>query len=357
MSCQGIVGNRELIKALAAELLNQPYHAYLLIGPASIGKSLVAQGLAHSVLCERSPGVNFCCTPEHCHVRDTAAGPAGARAGASLARCECCAACVQIAARVHPDFIYVTRSPKRTEVLIEQVRDFIERLAVRPSRGTRRIAIIDDAETLNIPAQNALLKTIEEPPVHTVILLVTRSERALLDTMRSRMRPIRFGPVAPAEIEAVLIARAGIPRQRAGVLARLARGSLARAFALTGVADPPMTELLKALVDAGAIGFVEANALAQQFFGTRDEAADNFELIARMLEEMLCYKLLQAELNAPSPEAARIMTQFAQTIDTATLAALLERALDAHTAVEEMANPRLQAENWWMAAGEALRGR
>jgi hypothetical protein len=72
---------------------------------------------------------------------------------------------------------------------------------------------------------------------------------------------------------------------------------------------------------------------------------------------MLCFKLLQAELNAASPEVARMMTQFAQTTDTGTLAELLERALDAHAAVNEMANPRLQGENWWMTAGAALRGR
>jgi DNA polymerase III subunit delta' len=356
MSFRGIVGNTELIEALAAELAHRPYHAYLLIGPASIGKALVAQALAHSVLCERSPGVNFCCTPEHCAVRSAAAGSTSARAAEASVRCDCCAACVQIAAGVHPDFIYIARNPKRTDVLIEQVRDFIERLGLRPSRGTRRIAIIDDAQTLNIPAQNALLKTIEEPPADTVIFLVTRSERALLDTMRSRMRPIRFGPLEAAEVQSVLIARTGILRERAAAIARLARGSLARAFALAEGADPPIAELLKALVGASTIDFVEANALAQRFFGSREDATGNFELIARMLEEMLCCKLLQAELNAPSPEAARMMIQFAQTTDAAALARLLQHVLEAHAAVEAMANPRLQAENWWMAAGAALRG-
>jgi DNA polymerase-3 subunit delta' len=261
-----------------------------------------------------------------------------------------------VAAGVHPDLIYIARSPKRTEVLIEQVRDFIERLGIRPARGSRRIAIIDDAETLNIPAQNALLKTIEEPPPDTIIFLVTRSERALLDTIRSRTRPVRFAPLAAAEIEAVLISRTGMARERAAAFARLARGSIGRAFAVAEGAEPPMADLLKALTGASTLDFVEAHALAQQFFGTRDQAARNFELIARMLEEMLCCKLLQAELSAPSPEAARTMTDFAQITDTATLAALLKRALDAHTAVDAMANPRLQAENWWMAAGAALRG-
>src|SRR6516162_6307092 len=270
MSFRGVVGNNELIEALTTELAHRPYHAYLLIGPASIGKGLVAQGLAHSVLCERSPGVNFCCAVENCSVRRNPTGSSGARAGSSSHRCDCCAGCVQIAAGVHPEFVYVARNPKRTEVLIEQVRDFIARLGVRPSRGTRRIAIIDDAEALNIPAQNALLKTIEEPPIHTVIFLVTRSERALPDTMRSRMRPIRFGPLPAAEIEAVLMARMGMPREQAAAFAPLARGSLARAFALAAGAEPPMTDLLKALTGARAIDFAEAHALAQQFFATRD---------------------------------------------------------------------------------------
>jgi len=354
MSFRGIVGNTELIEGLAAELSHRPYHAYLFIGPASIGKALVAQAFAHSILCERSPGVNFCCTPEHCPIRTTAARSSPTRAAAS---CDCCAACVQIAAGVHPDFIYVARNPKRTEVLIEQVREFMERLGVRPIRGIRRVAIIDDAEALNIPAQNALLKTIEEPPAHTVIFLVTRSERALLDTMRSRARPIRFGPLKAAEVQAVLIARTGITHERAAAIARLARGSLAQAFALAEGADPPLAELLKALINGGSIDFVTANTLAQQFFSTRAEAADNFELIARMLEEMLCCKLLHVEINAPSAEAGRMMTQFAETVDAATLSTLMKQVLDARTAVDEMANPRLQGENWWMAAGSALRGR
>ena len=355
MSFRGIVGNQQVIEALAAEIARRPYHAYLLIGPASIGKALVAQAVAHSLLCERAPGENFCCAVEHCAVRTAAAATAGARAPAGAARCDCCASCVQIAAAVHPDFIYIARSPKRTEVLIEQVREFIERLGVRPSRS-RRIAIIDDAETLNVPAQNALLKTIEEPPAHTVILLVTKSERALLDTIRSRTRPVRFGPLDTRDIEAVLRLRTDIPPEKAAGIARLARGSLARAFALAEGADPPVTELLKALTRANDIDFVLATALSQRFFATRDEAADNFELIARMLEEMLSCKLLGVELNAPS-EAAQMMTQFAQTVGTETLATLLKGILDAHTAIDEMANPRLQAENWWMAAGAMLRGR
>ena len=115
-------------------------------------------------------------------------------------------------------------------MLIEQVRELIASSGYA-SRGATRVAIIDDAETLNIPAQNALLKTLEEPPGHAIIFLIAQSERALLDTVRSRMRPVRFGPLAVADSRDTGEAQRSRPSPR-GPIARLARGSAARALAL-----------------------------------------------------------------------------------------------------------------------------
>lgn len=357
MSFSGFVGNRETLEALLAELARRPSHAYLLAGPRGVGKALAARGFAHSILCERSRGAEFCCTPADCATRNAAASAGHARANAPAApRCDCCAACVQVALGVHPDFAYVGRAANRTEVLIEQVRALIERLGVRPARGPRRVAIVDDAETLNIPAQNALLKTLEEPPGHTIIFLVTASERALLDTVRSRMRPARFGPLEPREIAEVLIARANPPPEKVNALARMARGSIARALGVAEGSEPPIGAIVDALSRAKTLDFAGAQAIAQELFGSREEAADNFELIARMLEEMLCFRLLRTELNAPSPEAARKMAEIAHAADPAVLAELMGGALRAREAIEGMANSRLQAEQWWMAAGSAFRG-
>ena len=116
-------------------------------------------------------------------------------------------------------------------MLIEQVRDLIAQLgyALRAVRGA--IAILDDAETLNMPAQNALLKTLEEPPGYAIIFLVTQSERALLDTVRSRLRPVRFGPLAVADLEAYSRPREARPGPRAGDRAAGARQRRPRARA------------------------------------------------------------------------------------------------------------------------------
>jgi len=358
MSLGGIVGNREVIAGLIAELGRRPAHAYLLSGPRGVGKALVATGLAHGLLCERSPGPGFCCTPENCQTRTSlGAAISRGRSGSGRApRCDCCDACVQIASGVHPDFAYVSRNPKRAEVLIDQVRDLIERMGVRPMRANQRVVTIDDAETLNLSAQNALLKTLEEPPGHAIVFVISDSERALIDTVRSRLRPVRFAPIEAAEIAGVLTVRAEMPLERAQALARLARGSIRRALDLAEGTEPPVRELIEALSRARSLDFAGAQSIAQDFFGSREDATGNFELIARILDEMLCFKLLGAELNAPSPEIAKIMAEIAQKLDAAIIAKLVETALLAVEAVEAMANSRLQAERWWMAAGEALRG-
>ncbi len=350
MPLNDLRGHKRLYTELDQELGRRPSHGYLFSGPRGIGKSLVAQALVHGLLCERSPGMDFCCTPERCAVRAEALAPKRGKA-APAARCECCAACVQVALGVHPDFTYTARAANRTDVLIEQVRELIARLGTKPSRASRRVAIIDDAETLNIPAQNALLKTLEEPPGDTIIFLITSSDRMLLDTIRSRMRPVRFGPLAVADIAAILIERAGIDRERAAALARLSRGSAARALAMVEGVEPPIEQLLRALKRAKELNFVDARALAEEFFNGREQASENFELIARLLEEVLAFKLLKIDLT-PS-ETRTLMIELGQSMSVQALLAGMELAVKASKAVEGMANSRLQAEQWWMAVSHA----
>jgi DNA polymerase-3 subunit delta' len=357
MPLNGLRAHRELAERLFAEFRTRPSHAYMFAGPRGVGKALVATALAHGVLCERNSGPGFCCTPWRCPVRAASATKRRARASESAPACECCSACVQAATGVHPDFNYVARPEGRTDVLIEQVRDLIVRLGTRPARAPRHIAIIDDAETLNLPAQNALLKTLEEPPGHAIIILVTASERALLDTVRSRLRPVHFAALGIADIEALLRERGVTDAARAAAIARLARGSAARALALASGDEPPLKPLLDALKDAHKLDFVRVQALAQELFSGRDQARDNFELIARLAEEMLCSKLLRAQAPEPSaPETARALHELAAKFSTAAIVKILEGALDALEAVDAMANPRLQGEQWWMAAARAVRG-
>jgi DNA polymerase III subunit delta' len=358
MPIASIRGHREIAMRLLSELHSRPSHAYLFAGPRGVGKALIANSLVHALMCERSAGENFCCTTARCPVRlapQTERTRARA-ADADTPRCDCCSTCVQIATGVHPDFTYVSRPVGRSEVLIDQVRELIVRLGIRPSRSSLRMAVIDDAETLGVPAQNALLKTLEEPPGHAIIIMVTASERALLDTVRSRMRTVRFPALQTADLEAILAAHGVADQARARALALLARGSAANAIALAEGDEPPMKELLDALGKAKSIDFARAQSLAQEFFANREAAAGNFELLARLLEEILCYKLLKTDFVAFGPESRSKMASLADSAEVDALVKCIDAAVRASEAVGENANPRLQAENWWTIAGHAMRG-
>ena len=357
MPLDALRGHREIYHRLARELATRPSHAYLFSGPRGVGKSMVAQGLVHGLVCERLPGENFCCTPDRCPIRagvgTTESTRVREKGGAKT--CACCPACVQTALGVHPDVAHVKKAENRTDVLIEQVREMMAQLALKPSRAPMRLAILDDAETLNVPGQNAVLKTLEEPQGHAIVFVITSSERALLDTVRSRLRPVRFPPLTPADIEEIVIAH-GVDKKRAHAIARLARGSAARGLALIEGDEPPLKELLEAFGRAKRLDFAGANALAQEHFGNREQAADNFELVARLVEEILCSKLLGADFATASPETAAIMREVAASYTVEGLVTCLRAAVSAQAAVEAMANCRLQAEQLWMTVGQAARG-
>jgi DNA polymerase-3 subunit delta' len=348
-----LLGHRELFEQLLRELGRGRSQGYLFWGSKGVGKELIAEGLVLSLLCERKRGPDFCCTPDQCPVRAEEGG--GRRGAKPPARCDCCAGCVQVAARLHPDFDYVALLPKRSFVLIEQVRELIAHLGIKPSRAAVRTAIIDDAEMLNLAAQNALLKTLEEPPGYAVIFLIADNANSLLDTVRSRLRPVHFPVLSAADLTGLLMRKAGLEAARADALARLSRGSAARALALAGQEEPPARELLEALKQAGQVDFVQARRLAERFFATREQAMDNFELMARLLEDVLHLKLGGAEADGPQTEIATHLSDLVDTLPLESILILLELALRAAVAVDAMANPRLQAEGLWMAAGEAVR--
>jgi DNA polymerase-3 subunit delta' len=142
--------------------------------------------------------------------------------------CGACAACTRIARGVHPD-VLVLEPGDTGSIRIEQVREAVDRAAYRPFEGKRRVVIIDDADALVIPAQHALLKTLEEPPSLSVFILVTARPDVLLPTVLSRCPRLNFGPLSPNEIAGALVAL-GKTETAAHAVAAAADGSLGRAL-------------------------------------------------------------------------------------------------------------------------------
>jgi DNA polymerase-3 subunit delta' len=143
--------------------------------------------------------------------------------------CGHCTTCRRIARGVHADVLMI--EPGETGAIkVDQARQAIERSAYRPFEGRRRVVIVDDADAMEASAQNALLKTLEEPPTASTFVLVTSRPDMLLPTVISRCQRLRFGRLSPADVVAVLTRDHGFTEGDAHAAALLADGSIGRAL-------------------------------------------------------------------------------------------------------------------------------
>lgn len=151
--------------------------------------------------------------------------------GDAEAPCGTCPACRKLLAGSHPDLHFSTVPEGKTVVGVGEAREAIHQLQYAPFEGNFRVLIVEHAEKLTDEAQNALLKTLEEPPSKAVIVLVTPLFGALIPTVVSRCRAVRFALLAESEVVTHLCAR-GADDERARWLARLSRGALGTALGL-----------------------------------------------------------------------------------------------------------------------------
>jgi DNA polymerase-3 subunit delta' len=225
MPFRDLTGHRQLLELIARAAVRGTLPPSLIFaGPEGVGKRMAAVALAQFLNCLNLTADDSCGT---------------------------CPSCARIARGVHADVLIV--EPGETGAIkIDQIRDAIERTAYRPFEGRRRVVIIDDADAVNVEAQNALLKTLEEPPAASIFVLVTSRPDVLLPTVLSRCQRLRFGRLSPAEVASVLMRDHKFGERDAHAAASLSDGSIGLAL------------------EGGSEEFVEA----------RDAAAGMLELVA-----------------------------------------------------------------------------
>lgn len=215
MPFRDVIGHRRIVALLARSVARDSLPPSLIFaGPAGVGKRLAATALAQALNC-----LNL--STEH-------PAPGTRHQALEVDACGTCAACARIARGVHPE-VLVLEPGDTGSIKIEQVREVVDRAAFRPFEGRRRVVIIDEADALVPAAQNALLKTLEEPPSLSVFILVTARPDMLLPTVRSRCPRLNFRPLSPNEIAGALVAR-GQTETAARAVAAAADGSLGRAL-------------------------------------------------------------------------------------------------------------------------------
>ena len=221
MTLASVVGQPRAIEALQAALRGGAvHHAYLFAGPEGVGKERAAVGLAQALTCPEQPDVG----------------------------CGTCASCTRIAKGSHPDVTWLmpdaerverglagrsdfTGTPSR-EIRVEQIRGLLERISLRGLESKRKVALVVDAHLMNLQAQNAFLKTLEEPPADTTLVLLAAAPDKLLPTIRSRCSKVSFGPLPAALVAERLQKERKLDAPTAALAAVMAGGSLGRGLAL-----------------------------------------------------------------------------------------------------------------------------
>lgn len=260
----GIIGNEQvkdyLQNALTTETVS---HSYIFSGEDGVGKGLFAEEFAKMLQCSAQ----------------------------TEKPCGHCRSCIQAASHNHPDIIYVQHEKPGTIGVDDIRKGLVNDIQIRPYQGSYKIYIIDEAEKLSIQAQNAMLKTIEEPPAYGIVLLLTSNLSTFLPTIRSRCVELSVRPVTDVEEDAYLRSR-GVPPEKIPSIIRFTRGNLGKALKMAGSDDfmdmiQKLQSVLKQVHSMNTEQLIQTVALLGTY---QSEIKDCLDFIEQWYRDVLLFK-------------------------------------------------------------------
>ena len=239
-------------------------HAYILSGEAGMGKKTLANAFAMTLLCEEE-GKEPCM---HCH------------------------ACKQVLSGNHPDLIYVTHE-KPTSMGVDDIREQInDTIMVRPYSSQYKIYIVDEAQKMTVQAQNALLKTIEEPPAYAVIMLLTTNPDAFLQTILSRCVQLKLKPLKDSVVKGYLEDKLQVKDVQAEIYSAFARGNLGKAIHLAQSEDFKMMyeEILRLLKEIKDMDISQLLDVIRKLKDDNTDIKECLDFMQMWYRDILMYK-------------------------------------------------------------------
>jgi DNA polymerase-3 subunit delta' len=265
MSFKDILGHERSIKFLKRAIhQDKVSHSYLFLGTEGIGKKWVALQFAKALNCLEGVAEN---------------GDA----------CDRCLSCKKIDHHLHPDVLII--EPEGQTLKVDQVRQMQRDLTYRPYEGRRRVCILSAADRMAPNMSNTLLKTLEEPPLHTVIILLANSPRLLLPTILSRCQPIRFNPLPLPLVSNWLMAEKGLNEEEAHLLASLSEGSPGKALEIREeIQQIPRDDLLTAFIGLKFLSFEKKEYWAESLSSDRENLILMLEVAKTLLRDLIMMK-------------------------------------------------------------------
>ena len=261
-----IVGQEQLREHLEnAVRTGKVSHAYIINGERNAGKEFIAKTFAMAVQCENRQDVEPC---GECH------------------------SCKQALSGNHPDIIFITHEKPGTIGVDDIRRQINGDVAIKPYSGPKKIYIVSEGEKMTVQAQNALLKTLEEPPEYAVILILTDNVNTLLPTILSRCVVLNMKPVRDAQIKEYLMENMGIPDYKADICVAFARGNVgkARLLANSEEFDKVKEEAITLLKYIGEMELNEVAAAIKKINEFKFDVNDYLDILSIWYRDVLLFK-------------------------------------------------------------------
>jgi DNA polymerase-3 subunit delta' len=324
MKFSTIEGHEKSIEILKRAIANNALaHAYLFSGQAGIGKKKTAFALAAAVNCPN-------------------ARPEGG--------CGECPSCRKIDTLGHPDVHVLV--PDGDEIKIDQIRQVQADFSLKPFEGTKKVLLVDSAESMNAAAANAFLKTLEEPPGDALIVLITAMPRSLLPTIRSRCQEVTFNPLPRATLARVLMQMRGLSEEDAWFIAALAQGSMGRGLEMDIDQERSAREVLAKLWSGLAqMGPGEALAQAETLAKDREGLERLIGLGIEGLRDTLVYRETGDERLLVHARAQQLYRQAAERQSLPGLLADMELLIASRGLLDRRVSAQLVAENLLLKFG------
>jgi DNA polymerase-3 subunit delta' len=318
MSFKNIYGQERQIELLKRSIETERVsHAYLFYGMQGIGKKTSAIAFAKALNCKKEKSDS----------------------------CDSCSACIKITRGVHPDVI--TIEPEGLVIKIKNIREVQNQIKFRPFEGKKRVFIIVDAEKMNSPSANALLKTLEEPNPSNILILVTSRPYQLLETIISRCQKIRFDPIRKEAIESFLEKEASLDRKSASILASSSRGSIGRALEMMKQSYVTFkNEMIDKIIDWDkAKDPLSCFSFVDDFGDGRQVIAERLDILRDWYRDILIYKETGDAEYLINPDVIDSTKGLSEKLSGEDILNCIRAINRAYRAIEQNANKQLTLES------------
>ena len=250
-----IIGNEQIKGELRKSLKeNKVSHSYMFVGIEGIGKQMTAKVFAQMILCINE----------------------------EERECQKCKSCIEFQSHNHPDFLYI--EPDGNSIKIEQIRYLQRKIQEKPIISDRKVYIINDADKMTKEAQNCLLKTLEEPPEYSTIILIGSNENAFLNTIKSRCMIMTFKPISSDLIKKYMEETYGMQNISENMLEAF-QGSIGKAINLKDKKEQ-YEKIEKAIQEMDTKNIIDCLQLCEDIYKEKDEIMNILEYVNIILLRM-----------------------------------------------------------------------